>query len=184
MMTDDATQPPKPKRPRKAPPARPTPTSTGGRTALTPEITQQIIAAIETGVPMKFAAQAAGITNTSLHEWLARGADGVEPFADFAQQIACARARAVVGMVSEWRNGVTVSGKPDWHAVKDLLAAVYPDEFAPQSTVRMKLEGEVARDLLTFVRESISAGAYAELEAAIARFGSGGDPAGDERRDH
>lgn len=170
-MSDETAPPVK-----RAPALRGAQTATG-HTACTPEVIKAISDAVGNGVPLKFAAQAAGIGHTTLYGWLDRGKSGEQPFANFAEQIACARARAVVDMVGEWRNGVTVSGKPDWHAVKDLLAAVYPDEFAPTSTVRMKLEGEVARDLLTFIRGSVSESAYAELEAAVARFGSGGDPA-------
>lgn len=186
-MTDDAPpDAPKPKRRGKAPPARPTPTSTGGRTALTPEIANAIARAVEGGSPLKYAALAAGITTACVHDWEARGAAGEEPFAEFVHILARARAKGIVAALQGVKDGTLVSGKSDWKALREWLATIAPEEFAPTSTIEVKVRGEAVAHVLRLLRGGLDPAAYNRCVDVLrsAGGGSGSDVEAGERRDH
>lgn len=64
----------------------------GRPTLCTPEVAAEISRFVTRGLPVKTAARAAGVSVRSVNEWLARGRDGEEPYAAFAEAIERARA--------------------------------------------------------------------------------------------
>jgi hypothetical protein len=127
------------------------------RLKLAPEIGEAIVRAVEAGVPLTRAAQAAGIPKSTVMMWIARGAQARSdsPFATFATAIARARARAVQSNIVELRaaarggqliqrtvrttekpDGSVVEtterhAAPDWRAAAWWLERMDPDHFAP-----------------------------------------------------
>lgn len=72
----------------------------GRRTLLTPDVQERILEAIRGGAFAWVAAQAAGISPSTFHEWIARG-EGSDPdrpctpaYAEFAAQVRAAEAQA------------------------------------------------------------------------------------------
>ena len=68
----------KPKRPRRNGPRW---------TKLTPEVSETILRHLRTGAFRKHAAEAAGISEEALEQWMKRGAAGEKPFAEFARKV-------------------------------------------------------------------------------------------------
>lgn len=169
-MTDET---PQPKRRAKAPPPRPTRTSSGGKTALTPAMTAAVCDAIRGGSTYKHAAAAQGITAQTLTEWEQRGARGEEPFAAFALAVARARSEAISGAMQGVKSGVLLNGTPDWKALREWLAMIAPDEFAPTATIELKVRGQAQDDLLDRLREGLDTATYGRVLAVL--VGGGGE---------
>lgn len=68
--------------------------ATGRPTKLTPEVHAAIVALVEQGNYPETAAQCEGISRTAFYEWMERGRRGEAPFADFADAVTRARAKA------------------------------------------------------------------------------------------
>jgi hypothetical protein len=62
---------------------------------LTPEVQDAICRPLELGVPAKYAARSQGIAESTFHEWMKKGAAGIEPYAAFHESVERSRARAV-----------------------------------------------------------------------------------------
>lgn len=96
-------------------------------TKLTPEIHTAIVTSITNGNYAIIAAKAAGISETSYYEWLKRGTEGdnpPSPFAEFAEAIACAEAKA------EARSVGILAGSDDWRAHTEYLKRRYPNRWS------------------------------------------------------
>lgn len=64
------------------------------RLELDSELSARIITYIKAGSYVETAAAAAGVDRSTLHRWLKRGAEGAEPFANFADAVEAALAEA------------------------------------------------------------------------------------------
>lgn len=76
----------------RARPAEGEPRKLGRPTKCTPEVTRQVVAYLTRGLPIKTACIAAGIHPGAVREWIAKGKDGEEPYASFAEAVEVARA--------------------------------------------------------------------------------------------
>lgn len=66
------------------------------KTKLTPDIQKKIGDNITLGMPLKFAAEAAGITEVTFYNWLKRGENESKgKFFEFAEHIKACKAKAV-----------------------------------------------------------------------------------------
>lgn len=75
------------------------PRRTVGRPSkLTPEIQKAICKALELSVPEKHAAQANGISESTFHDWMKKGADGIEPYAAFREAVEQSTSQAVINL--------------------------------------------------------------------------------------
>lgn len=119
----------------------------GGRPSkLTPEAKARILEALESGMFLKHAAEAAGVSASTLHLWIQKGAGtwkdregGRElppdpEFAAFAADVAAARAKAVERCL---RTITKAAAEGDWRAAAWFLERACPDEWGP----REKVEG-------------------------------------------
>jgi hypothetical protein len=77
-----------------------------------------------------------GISHTTYKQWMARGADGEEPFASFRSVIHEAIAQREVGYAAQ----ITAEGARDWKAASWMLTHRYPARWADQSKVDHNVE--------------------------------------------
>jgi hypothetical protein len=136
------------KKPKKAKPGR--------QSKLTPEVAKSIADGVAAGVPSKFAAQRAGVSERSLREWLAKGrkaksgphfalsaalkkaeADAISRNTAMVQRAAAERDEVTVKeTVTTDANGQTITKREtttkkvfDWCAAAWWLERRYPDQF-------------------------------------------------------
>ncbi len=96
-------------------PNRPT---RGRRSKLTPEVQGRIATALRAGCYLEQAAQLAGISPSTLYDWLARGRKARSgQFLEFLELVQGAIAQAEVAAVAQ----IVTSSKTDWRAAAWLL---------------------------------------------------------------
>lgn len=78
-----------------------TPAAGGRPTKLTPDRREEILDAARIGTTMEGCARAAGIGVSTLYEWLSRGDDGEEPYAEFSEAFKRARAKGEQRLVAQ-----------------------------------------------------------------------------------
>lgn len=135
-------------------PAAPGRLPTGRPTLLTPELSDRIVQVVSAGNYLKTAAQFAGVGQSTLMSWLARGRaaagiveagdplpDSEEPFLTFLERVTQAETVAEVSAVTHWRRAFT----DDWRAARDYLARKRPDQWAAKTTVAISSEEAEAR---------------------------------------
>lgn len=90
---------------------------------LTPEVHQRIVQFLRHGNSQKAAAEAAGITESTLQLWLAKGASGKNRFSEFSEDCKKAQAEWQASMVRVVeRHAVGADGLPStWQAAAWLL---------------------------------------------------------------
>ena len=136
----------------------------GRRCKLTPDVTAQIVEAIEAGNRQETAARLAGIAETTLYDWMRRGEKGEVPFSQFSQAIKKARA------VSETEDIKTIrqaAKRGHWQASAWRLERSLPDAWG--------VKGPSLKDLQIFMRKVVQILAElvtdkAVLEAFVTRL--------------
>jgi len=120
MPTNDArdAQTDAPEKRRKAGPGR--------AVGLTPRIQQIICDAIAAGNYQKVAAQAAGISESILMKWRARGRRGEEPYASLNAAIVQADIDCETALVAK----VMAASSDDWRAAAMMLERKYPERWS------------------------------------------------------
>ena len=106
----------------------------GRHTLLTPELADNLLAALRAGAYLHVAARAVGIRRETLADWMRRGREGDAPFAELLTQIEEAQA------AGEVRNVATVANaaRENWQAAAWLLERGYPERWGRVST-RLRL---------------------------------------------
>jgi hypothetical protein len=145
------------------PPGRPR-----GTGKLTDETAEAILTAVEQGSYLKIAALAAGVSESTLHRWLADGADaqrradagdtldeGDERYRDFRESVTRAQAKAETLLVASWQ-AAAFGPDGDWRAARDMLARMAPERWAGVTRVQMTTE-ETERRLDDAVAEALLA---------------------------
>lgn len=132
-------------------------------TTLTAELSQEICDLLEKGNYLETAAQACDVSINTVYGWLRKGAQGIEPYAAFAQVVERARAKGEVGLVETVRGGDEAGvsfGRA--RAAAHLLAVTRPQRFATRINVKVReqlteftqfLEGQLADILAQAERE-------------------------------
>lgn len=118
----------------------------GGRpTSLTLEVQTTIVAALRAGNYRTTAAALAGVSRQTILNWLARGSDGVEPYASFLRDVELAEAESEAELVAEVRAAraavVGVSGPDLWQARMTLLERRFPHRWSAR--VRTTVDEEL-----------------------------------------
>jgi hypothetical protein len=104
---------------------------TSGRSSkLTPEIEKTICKALELSVPEKYAARANGVGESTFHDWMKKGAAGIEPYAAFREAVEQSKARAVVNLTARALGGGSGSSQATW-----FLERRFRDEYGAQVQV-------------------------------------------------
>lgn len=105
---------------------------------LTPEVTDAIVRAVEAGTPIKYAAGYAGISEATVHRWMAAGekSGSAAKYREFCEQVRRASARSVTRLVAR----VAQAADNDWRAAAWLLTRRAPQEF-----VSPERRGDIAK---------------------------------------
>lgn len=113
---------------------------------LTKECEATLMKEIENGLPLKEAAEIAGVSYDSLNRWRIRGEDENAPseFRHFCKALKRAKAVAMRGLVANIRD----AGKSDWRAAAWMLERRHKEEFGnPQ---RVEHSGPGGKPIETF----------------------------------
>ena len=96
-------------------------TMLGRPTICTPEVIEAVREAMEMGATQTIAQDYAGISSTAWHEWMAKGATGQQPYADFAAAVKASKGKGAI------RNlGIIKDAAPnDWKAAAWMLERVH-----------------------------------------------------------
>jgi hypothetical protein len=96
----------------------------GRRTLCTPEKTKELCKFISGACTIKTSCEACGVSEKSFHEWIARAAAGEQPFAQFCEALTRAKGQGKAKLVK------SIIDSGDWRAWLEMLARVYPSEYA------------------------------------------------------
>lgn len=100
---------------------------------LTPQLQEQIGNNITLGMPLKFAAEAAGITEVTFYNWLKRGeAESKGRFYEFAEHVKACKAKAVQLHLKLITKAATDGS---WQASAWILERRHPEEFGRREKV-------------------------------------------------
>lgn len=108
-------------------------------TKLTPEVRETIVEAIRKGVPARHAAQLAGITESTFHNWISSGKVAKSGrFLEFLESIKRAEAEAIEAAVGSIRTAMP----DDWRAAMTYLERRYPEDWARRQVLVVEQEPE------------------------------------------
>jgi len=124
---------------------KPSTRKTGRPTKLTPEIQEIIVSTIRVGAYQVTAQMRAGIGATTFHEWMLKGEEGEEPYADFAKAVKLAEADSEaqrIARIARAGTGIQADIDPDdpdaprewiirpqWQADAWYLERRYPERY-------------------------------------------------------
>jgi len=132
-------------------------------TKLTPDVHTLVVQLLGAGNYIETAAAAAGVSSSTMRDWLRRGArarSGIYRELHEAVNKATAEAEAkdVIRISKAASSG-------EWRAAAWKLERRYPERFGQKLTVEAK--GEAASQILALLKSEVSASAYAEIVAAL-----------------
>ena len=119
----------------------------GAPTKYTPDRVDLLCERIGTGVPLKYAAALAGISENSVYNWLKDEAKHGEAskYAGFTARINAAKAEAVHENLEKIRK----AGERDWRAGAWILERRHPEDFAPIQRVSGTDGGPISVEVST-----------------------------------
>lgn len=142
---------------------------------LNPEIQKAICQSLEIGLPAKYAAEEAGISERTFRYWCEAGESGVEPYAAFLVAAAQARARGAKNLLTRALKGEKGSSAAMW-----TLERSYRREFGANVMISGSPDGDpirVENDATDSIRESREASKL--LHQAIVASAQAALPPGD-----
>ena len=107
---------------------------------LTPEVERAICQSLEIGLPQKYAAAEAGISDRTFRYWLEHGEKGTEPYAAFRAAVAQARARGAKNLLTRALKGERGSAAAMW-----TLERSYRAEFGANIAIGGMGDGDAIR---------------------------------------
>lgn len=122
----------------------------GRPTKLNDELTDKLVDVFSRGqTSVESACAYVGIGKRTFYDWMARGRDGEEPFAQFSHAIEKARASAVQGYLDVIHNAAQ---NGTWQAAAWWLERVLPEQYGRKTTVDL-----ITRDVLVAELERMEA---------------------------
>jgi hypothetical protein len=117
---------------------------------LTAAVEQDMCASLEIGLPEKYAAEAAGVSERTFHHWLQQGDNDVEPYASLVTAVRRARALGAKNLLTRALKGEKGSAAAQW-----VLERRFPRAFGARVMVGGIPDGDPIRfDANDQVRES------------------------------
>jgi transposase len=105
-------------------------------TVFSPEVCRQVAAMIRDGNSITCAAQAVGVTASTVYVWLRKGEDGHETYVQFYKDCEMAKAFAEQKMVMIVREAAASrTGKIDWKAAAWWLARARPETWGDKQRI-------------------------------------------------
>jgi len=118
----------------------------GTRGKLTPERYEAIVKYVRAGACINHAANAVGIDDKTLYQWLRRGANETDTiFSLFLDDYRRAKSFAVIRNVGI----VQRAADDDWTAAKWLLQVLDPDVYGNKSTIKTEISGPDGENIKT-----------------------------------
>ena len=112
----------------------------GRKTKLTPEVQDEVVKRIRAGNYINVSCQAVGIGVSTYFEWLKKGEEGRQPYAEFTDAIKKAEAEAHVNYVA-----IVASHAPNqWQAAAWWLERRFPDKWGRRD--KLDIKGEIVAD--------------------------------------
>jgi hypothetical protein len=140
----------------------------GGRpTALTPEVTARLVAAIAGGSFLAPACRYAGVGYSTFRAWMVRGERQLSgKYRELREAVLSAEARVELKAVARWQEAIG----QDWRAAMLFLERRYPKRWARRDTTKHQHTGPGGDPLRVTVTvdEILAAARAAEAEAARA----------------
>ena len=140
---------------------------TGRPTKCTPGLIRAVAARAELGVTAETACQSEGVSLSTWYSWKERGERGEQPYADFLEEIACARARGEVRHVEKLQSP-TITRK-DGSVEVDVNAILKVLERSPATRadwgqrVEVQVVEKVQRDLIERLRARLDPEAFSAV---------------------
>ena len=104
----------------------------GRPTKLTPELEAAICESVALAIPNKYAAEEAGINESTFELWMRKGREGRAPYAAFYKAVTRARARAVKSLTVRVLGGGKGSSGSAW-----LLERRFANDYGPRQKVEL-----------------------------------------------
>lgn len=101
--------------------------------AYSAELATRLITMLRAGNTARAAQRANGISHWTFDDWMARGARGEQPYAEFRARVDAARGEAEVRHVAQ----VARAAQEDWHAASWMLERRLRDEREPFDTAQL-----------------------------------------------
>lgn len=113
----------------------------GRPTKCTPEVIEAVCENVRLGLPRKWAAIRAGISESVYYHWKAEGQKGLEPYASFLESLTRAEADDMAALVTDVRCATTGqmpgNAQPDWRAQSWLLERRFRGDFGKTTAVEL-----------------------------------------------
>jgi len=103
----------------------------GRPTKLTQEVQDRFLEALRVGNFYEACCGYAGIDYGTLRQWMIKGGQGKQPYANFRQAVLKAEADAEARIVANWQQHIP----SDWRAARDFLGRRHADRWGPRDKV-------------------------------------------------
>ncbi len=117
----------------------------GRKTKLNKELTDEIVKRIRAGNYIKVACQAVGISQTSYFDWINKGEQGIEPYAEFLGAIKKAESEAHVHFVAI----IAAQASSQWQAAAWWLERKYPGQWGKREKIEISQEQVSSKEIET-----------------------------------
>lgn len=136
-------------------------------TKLTDEVKETICRMIATGAALEVAARAGGVTAPTLHNWMKRGEQGEEPYAQFRLEVEEARAVSEVELITLMRRAAVEGSAGEWRAAAWLLGRKFPERWSEKRQLEVSSPEQTSTQMVQgmFAQVQAHLGIVAEEEA-------------------
>lgn len=142
----------------------------GRESLISQQIVDGIVVRIRAGVPMRVSAEAMGISETTLYDWLAAGSGkpskcrATPLHRELSEKVRIARAEAHVAAVTTIRSAIS---QGSWQAALAWIRLRYPEHYAERMEVSGPAGGPIAFEIAQAL-EGLTEEELASIEAHLA----------------
>lgn len=151
----------------------------GRPTDLTPRVQREICERLEKGLSLADAAQLSGVGASTVYQWQAKGREGIEPYAEFAEAVARARARAKEILIDQVQMYAQADQPQSWRSALELYKELMGSSRAAEME---RAREEVTGEILDRLRARLDPPTFARVVDALCDEGGGEVPPAGYRR--